>query len=947
MDLFSLSSPSQDFTTEEFQDLSGDGSGDIFNAVTTLSSSPSLSFPSLSVVPTNPRVFLDVPTVDTGALFSESDEKPFSTKNVDVNWTALANTSSMENETFANNTTIMTTDISQLERQLYLQQLQQETTLQMIPAMTFLIILAVVGIIGNALVLAVYSRKFQRTSTRIFIMSIAGFDLVTNVIVTPAEIFDMFYIWDFNQPIVCRIRLFFNAFTTMSAAMILLAVGVTRYRKICVPFGRQVSLKQAKITSVIIAGLGLLFAVPYGIINGRQTKPTPRPGIFGYECTIDDSYVNTIWPMVNSGFFLLLFFVNVIPLVVLYILIGIQAWKHSKQYGVTTAAAASSSYPNNTNSDSTNTGGGVSGSSNHDNDVKALQTTSGASEGSRVRGDVVGGDSGSSHVRKDDGSGDNGDGQRGNDVVGKGEDEKETKEDRDIANGGVSTSNNNKDVSVKMIRAPAGDRIHFNINMVQELTKKLKAVKNEREREEESERDFREERENEVEESKQSNGEEKESSKKQNYGVSTVVDAKDVALVTNADIDKSALKDNSTNPMNETTACREQEGAREEDRDAERIVATEQTEANMAGVSEGDDNGQSDAGRDTRHHELDSHVPINAGGETSDVANDVKAVSGTDQTPRRNEEKARQNQKVSFVTEVDDESSDDEKNVSQSNTKRKDSCYPVESEEQRKERIADEEEIRKQEEETDEEESLEPMSDFARSMQWVDITYCLNESKPEEKGTDCADEEEGLTKKDSFNKSRKVSRDNSFLQRHRKLRDALTDTLKRAKQNRKEKEADADVNANCSVAGEDVDNIRFNRKKSVVYIKCEPPTPKEPGEEAGNKLGHHTPKTAEASGSRKQSKVVRRKGLGRTTAMLIIISAVYIVGFLPFLILVSLKVTSPGTIESLSDVGLAIYFLFFRSYFLNSAANPIVYSLCDKNFRRECVNVMRCRSGKR
>ena len=78
--------------------------------------------------------------------------------------------------------------ISEAERQEYLQQLQDKTTLTMIPAMVLLLLMAVVGIIGNSLVLYVYSRKFNINGTRVLILVVAAFDLLANVIVIPGEV---------------------------------------------------------------------------------------------------------------------------------------------------------------------------------------------------------------------------------------------------------------------------------------------------------------------------------------------------------------------------------------------------------------------------------------------------------------------------------------------------------------------------------------------------------------------------------------------------------------------------------------------------------------------------------------------------------------------------------------------------------------------------------------
>lgn len=79
-------------------------------------------------------------------------------------------------------------NISAENKTQYLALLQEETTKGMIPAMVYLIVLAAVGLVGNSLVLFVYSQKFKQTSTRVFILAIASFDIITNVVAIPGTL---------------------------------------------------------------------------------------------------------------------------------------------------------------------------------------------------------------------------------------------------------------------------------------------------------------------------------------------------------------------------------------------------------------------------------------------------------------------------------------------------------------------------------------------------------------------------------------------------------------------------------------------------------------------------------------------------------------------------------------------------------------------------------------
>ncbi|XP_059175205.1 uncharacterized protein LOC131955201 [Physella acuta] len=222
----------------------------------------------------------------------------------------------------------------------YLKELDLRTINIMIPAIVFLIGIAVLGAVGNSLVLFLYWRKRTSSPNRIFILTLSSFDLLTNVFVVPEDIYDMFDYWTFNRPALCKVRHYLYTCNTIASALALLAICVTRYRKICRPFGIQVTVTHAKIACLVLTVLSLLFSVPSAIMNGVKTVKTYKDGIYGYQCGYQDAYLKTKWPMVNAAFFILLFILVCIPLVVLYILIGVKA-RHHKSLRISSVASRS------------------------------------------------------------------------------------------------------------------------------------------------------------------------------------------------------------------------------------------------------------------------------------------------------------------------------------------------------------------------------------------------------------------------------------------------------------------------------------------------------------------------------------------------------------------------------------------------------------------------------
>ncbi|KAK0045143.1 tyramine receptor Ser-2 [Biomphalaria pfeifferi] len=213
------------------------------------------------------------------------------------------------------------------EIQEYLALLQHQSNIAFIPTYLYLAVFIVVGCVGNCLVIVVYSTKLIRTPLRIFIVSMAIFDLLTNLFVMPAKLHELSDMWDSDKPTLCKVQKYLNSSFVVTSAFILVAIATTRYKMVCHSFGKQVTIKQAKIISVILALSAFIISIPYGIIHGTQTKETPNKNISGRYCQVDDSYVKTIWPRLNSGLFILLFLVCSSLITVFYVLIGRTTWK--------------------------------------------------------------------------------------------------------------------------------------------------------------------------------------------------------------------------------------------------------------------------------------------------------------------------------------------------------------------------------------------------------------------------------------------------------------------------------------------------------------------------------------------------------------------------------------------------------------------------------------------
>lgn len=79
----------------------------------------------------------------------------------------------------------------------------------------------------------------------------------------------------------------------------------------------------------------------------------------------------------------------------------------------------------------------------------------------------------------------------------------------------------------------------------------------------------------------------------------------------------------------------------------------------------------------------------------------------------------------------------------------------------------------------------------------------------------------------------------------------------------------------------------------------------------------------------------------RTTVVLFAVTVAYVISFLPFLIVMVLRSTIKGFEDSLSPAAELVYKFCSKSYFINNAINPIIYSFLNLNFRKDTRNFLK------
>ncbi|XP_045181761.2 uncharacterized protein LOC123540626 [Mercenaria mercenaria] len=232
----------------------------------------------------------------------------------------------------------------------------------------FVILFMIIGFVGNSIVIYIFTVKWKLTKTTIFILTLAGVDLMSCVINMPTEAAILWNPMNFDYDIVCKISRFTTFIASASSSFVLIAISIDRYLMVCRPFlGRELGVRYAKRTCLVAVLLGIISTWPslifYGTYTYQVEKTDSETGkvmkIESKTCLISNFYVEHY--KLPAGFYFFLFGGHIIMFVILtmvYLLIGRSLFmststdvsdekRHSlKYFGISMMSAFTGTVPN-------------------------------------------------------------------------------------------------------------------------------------------------------------------------------------------------------------------------------------------------------------------------------------------------------------------------------------------------------------------------------------------------------------------------------------------------------------------------------------------------------------------------------------------------------------------------------------------------------------------------
>ncbi|CAG2229608.1 CCKAR [Mytilus edulis] len=204
----------------------------------------------------------------------------------------------------------------------HLEILNTDIIVSLIPNIVILVLYLIVGIFGNGRAF-VYSFKLKsKTDDRYFIPCLALMDMIACVIGASFSIAVNTNQFTFRSNSICKLMWTVNKFTSISSGLMLVAIAIQRYIKVCRPFRSVMSIYSKRLAIILIISISILLVVPSGFLYGVNDELIENGGIniTVYRCTVDLD-IDRRYDVGYSVFLLFFCFTGILAISILYFLI--------------------------------------------------------------------------------------------------------------------------------------------------------------------------------------------------------------------------------------------------------------------------------------------------------------------------------------------------------------------------------------------------------------------------------------------------------------------------------------------------------------------------------------------------------------------------------------------------------------------------------------------------
>ncbi|CAG2191931.1 GPR10 [Mytilus edulis] len=200
---------------------------------------------------------------------------------------------------------------------------------RLVVPIVYLILLLLIGLPGNISILVIYKNYNKNVYIKI-IWTIAVLDLVFCLIGIPFNLSRMFNYYNFKSLISCQIVVGILDSGIISSTHLLVLLTIHRFRQVCYPLKRQITLKSVAYFIGICFAIGVALGIPQIAVSQPFAETDLGNNVTGYTCSVAWKDSPQAWKNYNVFLtFLFLFYTSL--LFILYIMIGRTIHKQNKR----------------------------------------------------------------------------------------------------------------------------------------------------------------------------------------------------------------------------------------------------------------------------------------------------------------------------------------------------------------------------------------------------------------------------------------------------------------------------------------------------------------------------------------------------------------------------------------------------------------------------------------
>lgn len=190
----------------------------------------------------------------------------------------------------------------------------------------FVIVYAILGLIGNSVVIYIYWTKWKKNKTRVFILCLGLLDLLNCAFNMPVEVGVLWKPLTFDIHYLCKISRGATFVINNTGCLVFVSIAIERYMLVYHPLRyRRMTPKFAKLMCLLAFITACSVSWPSFVFYGTFTFKYPiAKGVYveGKTCLISNEYIKSKLTLIFTTVLFVLMIVTFIVLTALYIAIG-------------------------------------------------------------------------------------------------------------------------------------------------------------------------------------------------------------------------------------------------------------------------------------------------------------------------------------------------------------------------------------------------------------------------------------------------------------------------------------------------------------------------------------------------------------------------------------------------------------------------------------------------